>query len=384
MPPSLAIIGAGMGGLTLGAALHQRGFDVTVYEQAPEFVRLGAGIQMTPNAMRVLRGIGLEPAIRATAFQPRAWTNREWDSGALRYELPLGAAAEAKYGAPYLLMHRGDLHASLASLVPAGRIARGKTLVDADWHGDRVALRFADGSRAEADAVIGADGVHSRLRELWLGAETPNFTGRVAYRTTFPAALLGGYAIDEKCKWWGPDRHIVIYYITAQRDEVYFVTSLPEPDFARESWSATGDVEVLRRAFAGFHEQVRRVVAACPRVHKWAIVDRDPLARWGEGRMVLLGDAAHPMTQYMAQGAASAMEDAAVLARCIAAAPDDLASAFRRYEAVRRRRTARIQGTSQQNTWMRQASDPDWVYGYDAWTAPLDETDEALEMHKEA
>ena len=221
-------------------------------------------------------------------------------------------------------MHRGDLHAALASRVPAERIARGKTLVDVDWRGDRrrPALRRRHRG-AEADAVIAADGVHSRVRELWLGAETPNFTGRVAYRTTFPAALLGGYAIDEKCKWWGPDRHIVIYYITARRDEVYFVTSLPEPEFARESWSATGDVEVLRRAFAGFHEQVRRVVAACPRVHKWAIVDRDPLPRWGEGRMVLLGDAAHPMTQYMAQGAASAMEDAAVLARCIAAAPDD-------------------------------------------------------------
>ena len=384
MPPSLAIIGAGMGGLTLAAVLHQRGFDVTVYEQAPEFVRLGAGIQMTPNAMRVLRGIGLEPGIRATAFQPRAWTNRDWDSGALRYELPLGAAAEAKYGASYMLMHRGDLHASLASLVPAERIARGKTLVDADWHGETVVLRFADGSSAEADAVIGADGVHSRLRELWLGAETPNFTGRVAYRTTFPAALLDGYAIDEKCKWWGPDRHIVIYYITARRDEVYFVTSLPEPEFARKSWSATGDVAVLRRAFAGFHEQVRRVVAACPRVHKWAIVDRDPLPRWGEGRMVLLGDAAHPMTQYMAQGAASAMEDAVVLARCIEAEPHELPSAFRRYETVRRARTSRIQGTSQQNTWMRQATDPDWVYGYDAWTAPLDAAQEPLEMLKES
>src|SRR5882672_3053255 len=146
MSPSLAIIGAGMGGLTLAAALHRRGFDARVYEQAPAFVRLGAGIQMSPNAMRVLRGIGLEPAIRATAFRPHSWTNREWDSGAMRYELPLGAEAEAKYGAPYLLMHRGDLHAALASRVPAERIALAKTLVDLDWRGDGVALRFADGT----------------------------------------------------------------------------------------------------------------------------------------------------------------------------------------------------------------------------------------------
>jgi 6-hydroxynicotinate 3-monooxygenase len=372
MRPRLAIIGAGMGGLTLAAALHQRGFDARIYEQAGAFVRLGAGIQMSPNAMRVLRGIGLEQRIRARAFQPRSWTNREWDTGAMRYELPLGTDAEATYCAPYLLMHRGDLHEGLASRVPPELISLGKKLVDLDRRSGHVSLHFADGSAAEADAVVAADGIHSRVRELWRGSERANFTGRVAYRTTFPASLLDGYPIDECCKWWGPDRHIVIYYVTANRDEVYFVTSVPEPEFTVESWSATGDLDTLRGAFAGFHEQVRRVVGACPRVNKWAIVDRDPLPLWGEGPMVLLGDAGHPMTQYMAQGAATAMEDAVVLARCIEAQPDDIAAAFRRYETVRRERTSQIQGTSQKNTWMREATNPDWVYGYDAWTAPLD------------
>lgn len=373
MAPSIAIIGAGMGGLTLAAALHQRGIAAQIYEQAPRFIRLGAGIQMSPNAMRVLRGIGLEPRIRATAFQPRSWTNRDWDTGALTNELPLGAEAEAKYGAPYLLMHRGDLHESLASRVPAERIALDKKLVDLDWRSSGVTLRFADGTSARADAVVAADGIHFRVRELWLGPEKTNTTGKVAYRTTFPAALLEGFAIDQCCKWWGPDRHIVIYYVTANRDEIYFVTSIPEPEFTVESWSATGDLEQLRSAFAGFHEQVRRVVGACPRVHKWAIVDRDPLPHWGDGAMVLLGDAAHPMTQYMAQGAASAMEDAVVLSRCIEAAQNHMPAAFARFEAARRERTARIQGTSSQNTFMRQPTDPGWVYGYDAWTAPLPE-----------
>jgi salicylate hydroxylase/6-hydroxynicotinate 3-monooxygenase len=252
-------------------------------------------------------------------------------------------------------------------------ISLDKKLVDIDWRsGGGVSLRFADGTTARADAVVAADGIHSRVREVWLGPERANFTGRVAYRTTFPAALLNNYPIDECCKWWGPDRHIVIYYVTANRDEVYFVTSVPEPEFTVESWSATGDLEALRAAFAGFHEQVRRVVEACPRVHKWAIVDRDPLRRWGEGPMVLLGDAAHPMTQYMAQGAATSMEDAVLLTRCLDAAPDDIPAAFRHYESARRARTAQIQGTSQQNTWMSRATDPGWVYGYDAWTAPLD------------
>ncbi|MEW6449877.1 MAG: FAD-dependent monooxygenase [Pseudomonadota bacterium] len=372
MPPTFAIIGAGMGGLTAAAALLRRGFDVRVYEQAAQFVRLGAGIQMSPNAMRVLRGIGLEARIRAKAFQPHSWTNREWDTGAMKYELPLGADAETRYGAPYLLMHRGDLHEALVSAVPADRIERGKKLVDLDWRSGGVGLRFADGTIARADAVIAADGIHSRVRELWLGQERTNHTGRVAYRTTFPASLLDGYPIDECCKWWGPDRHIVIYYVSANRDEVYFVTSVPEPEFTVESWSATGDLNKLREAFSGFHEQVQRVVEACPAVNKWAIVDRDPLPRWGEGPMVLLGDAGHPMTQYMAQGAATSMEDAVLLARCVEATPGDIAGAFRRYERVRRVRTSEIQGTSQKNTWMREKTDPGWVYGYDAWTAPLD------------
>src|SRR5882757_391559 len=193
MAPQIAIIGAGMGGLTLAAALHQRGIEARIYEQAKSFVRLGAGIQMSPNAMRVLRGIGLESRIRTTAFQPRSWTNRDWDTGALTNELPLGADAEAKYGAPYLLMHRGDLHEALVSRVPGGQIALDKKLIELDWRSGGVTLRFADGGTVQADAVIAADGIHSRIRELWLGAEKANYTRRVAYRTTFPAALLNGF-----------------------------------------------------------------------------------------------------------------------------------------------------------------------------------------------
>jgi len=371
--PSIAILGAGMGGLTAATALHRRGFPVRVYEQAPQFARLGAGIQMSPNAMRVLRGLGLETYIRQTGFQPHSWTNREWDSGTMKFELPLGAAAEAKYGAPYILMHRGDLHAALATRIPDDLISRSKKLVDFDQNGDGVTLRFEDGTTERADALIAADGVHSRVREILLGADRPRFSGRVAYRTTYPASLLNGYVIDECCKWWGPDRHIVSYYVTANRDEVYFVTSIPEPDWTHESWSATGDLEQLRAAFAGFHEQVQRVVHACPQAHKWALVERDPLPRWGEGRVVLLGDACHPMTPYMAQGAATSMEDAVVLARCFDETADDIPAALLRYTALRRPRTARVQLNSHMNTWMRQATNPDWVYSYDAWSTPLDQ-----------
>src|SRR5262249_8881067 len=153
------------------ASLLQRGIEVHVYEQAERFLRLGAGIQMSPNAVRVLRGIGLEPRIRATAFLPRSWTNREWDSGSITNELTLGAEAESKYDAPYLLMHRGDLHEALLSRVPTERISLAKKLTNAEWRSDGVELRFADGGHIKVDAVIAADGVHSRVRECWLGAE---------------------------------------------------------------------------------------------------------------------------------------------------------------------------------------------------------------------
>lgn len=368
---SIAILGAGMGGLTAAAALLRQGYDVQVYEQARQFVRLGAGIQMSPNAMRVLRGLGLEQHIRSTAFQPTYWANREWDSGEMKFELTLGAKAEEQYGAPYLLMHRGDLHASLASLVPEGRLSLNKRLVSFEQDDAGVRLQFEDGTSAKADAMIAADGIHSRVRASMLGPEQPKYSGRVAYRTTFPASLLGGKPIGECTKWWGVDRHIVIYYVTAQKDEVYFVTSNPESDWTRESWSLKGNLDELRAAFTGFHDEVQNVLKACPEVHKWAIVERDPLPRWTDGKVVLLGDACHPMTPYMAQGAATSMEDAVVLSRCIEAEPD-VAKAFQVYERTRKGRTSEIQLTSHQNTWMRQRTDPNWVYGYDAWSAPLE------------
>lgn len=368
--PNIAIIGAGIGGLALAGLLSRRNARVTVYEQAREFQRIGAGIQMSPNAMRVLRALGLEPHLRARAFMPRGWTHRVWDSGEYLSELAFGTEAEKRYGAPYLLLHRGDLHAALHSAVPQELIAFDKKLAGLERNGAGVTLRFADGSTASADAVVGADGVHSLVREILLGPEKPKFTGRVAHRTTFPAALLNRFAVDTCTKWWGPDRHIVIYPVDARREEIYFVTSVPDPDWNVESWSARGEMAEVRQALAGFHEDVQRIVGACPGVHKWALFERDPLPRWTDGPIVLLGDACHPMTPYMAQGAANALEDAAVLSRCLGEV-DDTAEAFRCYEATRLERTARVQLTSRQNTWGKQAIDPSWVYGYDAWSAPL-------------
>ena len=371
--PSIAIVGAGMGGLAAAATLLRIGMKVDVYEQAAQFARVGAGIQMMPNSMKVLRNIGVETAVRERSFKPYSHLNREWDTGRVLRELPM---PEDLFGAPYLCMHRADLTDALASSVPREIIHFDRKLVGLDESSAGVRLAFADGSQALADAVVGADGVHSLVRELVAGPDEPIHKGRIAYRAVFPSARLKGRDLGpSRTKWWGVDRHIVIYYTTSTKSEVYFVTSVPEPAewLTPESWSAKGDVREVRAAYEGFHADVRAVLDACPDCHKWAILEREPLPRWSDGRVVLLGDACHPMTPYMAQGAATAIEDAAVLARCIDAVEgDDLEGAFRRYETNRKPRTARIQAISSANTWMQGGDrDTSWLYGYDAWNVPL-------------
>lgn len=370
---SIAIVGAGMGGLAAAATLRQAGFGVRVYEQAPAFSRVGAGVQMMPNSMKVLRGIGVEAPLRRVAFQPYSHLNREWDTGRVLRELPM---PEDLFGAPYLCMHRADLHGALLNAVPMDLICLSKKLVGLEQKAPGVELRFADGTRAEADAVVGADGVHSIVRDLIIGPDMPIHRGRIAYRAVFSSALLNGFDIGpSRTKWWGPDRHIVIYYVNCTRTELYFVTSVPEPAewMTEESWSAKGDPKELRKAYEGFHHDVRVVLEACQDCHKWAILERDPLPRWSDGRVVLLGDACHPMTPYMAQGAATAIEDAAVLARCLREFEgEDIEGALRLYEACRKPRTSRIQAISSANTWMKGGDDDTrWLYGYDAWNVPL-------------
>ena len=261
-PLRVAIVGAGMGGLATAAALRRVGIEVAVYEQAAQFARLGAGIQVGCNAMKVLRELGLERKMRQQSFYPRSWNNRDWRTGHVKFDMIFGETAERKFGAPYLLAHRGDLHAALASAVPDECVKLSHRLVGLDQAGDGIRLSFANGATAGADAVVGADGVHSVVRDILFGATPVKYTGRIAYRTTYPAALLGGEMIDDCTKWWGEDRHIVIYYVKPDRSEIYLVTSQPEPEFRIESWSAKGDVKELRAAFAGFSHEVERVLAA--------------------------------------------------------------------------------------------------------------------------
>jgi 6-hydroxynicotinate 3-monooxygenase len=368
----IAVIGAGIGGLTVAACLLRLGLRVEVYEQASQFAPIGAGIQLTANAMKALGGLGLIECLRGIGFVPAAFHSREWDTGKITNVLTMGKALEQRYGAPDLMIHRARLHSALAALIPRDCIHFGRKLVAIEQNKLTATLIFSNGSRVDALLVVGADGIHSIVREALFGAGQPRFTGRVAYRTTYPTVLLNCMAVDERAKWWGPDRHVVHYFTTASKDEIYFIAVVPEPNFLVESWSTKGEKDALLAAFAGCHPQLRAILAAAPELRKWALVERDPMPCWGKNSVVLLGDACHTMMPYMAQGAASAIEDAVVLARCLARVSwDEMPKALAAYAANRQERTARMLLTSRENAWLRFKTDADWVYDFDAWHTKL-------------
>ena len=366
----IAIIGAGLGGATAAAWLQREGFTVRVYEQAQSFERIGAGIHVSANVMKVLRRLGADQRLSQIGIHPDIFTSRKWDTGDVLFELPLGDTGERKYGASYITVHRHDLHAAILEKVQPGTIEFGKRLIDVKLDRAIAHLSFSDESAADADVVIGADGVNSNLRDAVAGPSKSRFIGAVAHRAIYPSTLLGGMQVRNCTKWWGPNSHILIYYIEQSRDEIYFVTSAKGEWHSQASWEFCPREEVVN-AFAGFHQEVRTVIETAPQLTKWPILDIEPVDRWSKGRLVLLGDACHAMMPYMASGAAMAMEDAAVLARCLVQA-DDHAAAFALYQTSRMSRVTKVQRISAENSFLRHPTDPTWVFGYDAVTVPLE------------
>jgi 6-hydroxynicotinate 3-monooxygenase len=365
----IAVIGAGLGGATAGAFLQRAGFQVRLYEQARAFERIGAGIHVSANVMKVLDRLGAADRLNRAGIHPDAFTSRQWDTGEILFELPLGETGRARYGASYVTVHRGDLHNAILSTVQPDTIAFGKKLLRVDRDEGVARLHFSDGSVEPADLVIGADGVNSKVREAVIGPSSPRFIGAIAHRAIYPSKLLKGLTIRNCTKWWGPTSHILIYYIEQSRDEIYLVTSAQGKWDTDASWQYCTRDEALA-AFEGFHPEVRQVIATAPQPTKWPIFDVEPIPKWSEGNLVLLGDACHAMTPYMASGAAMAIEDAAVLARCVDQC-DNVASAFGFYEFNRKPRVSKVHALSATNTFLRSPTDPTWVFAYDAITVPL-------------
>jgi len=366
----VAVVGAGLGGLSAAGFLQRSGFAVKVYEQAPTFSRIGAGIILSANVTKVLRRLGLEHALIAAGIKSHCYVSRAWDTGKTMYEIVFDEQSEERYGGPYVHIHRGDLHAVLERGVAAQTIAFDHRLVDLRETCGSTRLAFANGAVAEADIVIGADGIRSKVREFLLDTESPQFVGAVAYRAIFPADRLNGLKIADCTKWWGPDRHCLPYFLTGRRDEVYAIGVVPASEWDSDEPSIPATREDYLASFAGFHDDLQRVLEAVDSVSLWPIYDRPRNDRWSGGGIVLLGDACHPMRPFMAAGGAMAVEDGAILARCLGTF-DDPAEAFRCYEATRIPRVTEVQRISIANTWMRGPTDTDWFYCYDACTAPL-------------
>ena len=345
----VAVIGGGIGGLSAALAMLKAGCDVHVYEAAARFGEIGAGIQISPNASRLLHRLGLKDAMDAWGVRPGTVHQRRWDDGRTLQRAPLGPEVEAAFGAPYYHFHRGDLAALLAAALPGERAHAGHRLVDIEEKGARVIARFENGASAEADVMVGADGIHSHVRDLTFGPEKPRFTGCAAWRGLVPAERIAHLDIPvDSHLWMGPGGHCVHYWVSAKRlMNVVFINE--RGTWTRESWTDKGNVADVMARCEGWHPIVRGLIGALSETFIWALHDRAPLPNWTQGRVALLGDACHPMLPMAAQGAAQAIEDGAALASLLRAMPDDVPGALARYEAVRKPRATRLQELSAVN-----------------------------------
>jgi 6-hydroxynicotinate 3-monooxygenase len=370
--PRIAIIGAGLGGAAAAVLMQKAGFNVKLYEQAPAFSRLGAGIHVGPNVMKILREMGVEDELNRIGSHPEFWHSRDWKTGEEVARIPLGDYALSHYGASYLTVHRGDFHKLMIDAIGPGVLEYNKKLASVTDRDNTVHLTFADGSTAEADIVIGADGINSKIRETLLGPELPIYSGYVGHRAVFPIADVKNFTHDLCTKWWSDDRHMMVYFMTSQKDEIYYVTGVPDPTWdITKSWVPSSKDE-MRAAFDGWHTGVQSLIEATGEVTKWPFLERNPMPLWSRGRLVLLGDACHPMKPHMAQGAAMAIEDAAMLTRCFKEVGiTDYTTAFALYQANRAERAGKVQLVSHNNTWLRTNENPDWCFGYDVFNVPL-------------
>jgi 2-polyprenyl-6-methoxyphenol hydroxylase-like FAD-dependent oxidoreductase len=411
----VAVIGGGIGGLTAANALSRAGIEVAVYEAAAELGEIGAGVALHPNAMKVLRAIGLEDGVRAVAGRSQWQVLRNWKTGRVIGRTSRRQQA-ASFGIEGATAHRADLLDVLAGALPAGMVTLGKRCTQVRTDGEVAAARFADGSEIEADVIAGADGIHSAVRASLFGPDAPRFTGKICYRSIVAAAAVRGarpsgdgaqwsradgaqwsradgaqWSRAEGAQWLGPHGTIVLYPLRGE-ELINVVCHYDDASYRHESWITECRREEVLERYAGWHESLLRLFAAAGTWYKWALYDRDPIPRWTRGRVTVLGDAAHPMLPYLGQGACQAIEDGAVLATALSAEAADPLAGLDRYERTRRPRasqvvlTARERGLSNHLTspwaawrrdlsiaWRRRVnrSDPEgrgtaWLAGYDA------------------
>lgn len=391
----VAIVGGGIGGVALARSLDRLGIAYHLFERARAFGEIGAGVQVTPNAVKVLKALGLGPALAATGFLPEAMVGWNWQTGEALFRTPLKEVCPRVFGAEFYHAHRADLHAMLARDIDPAKVTYGAICTGLRHAGDRTVVSFADGQTYEADLVVGADGVRSAIRTALWGEEPASYTGYMCWRALVDVEQPLPFVAPASSFWMGPKGHVVTYYVKGGR--MVNIVAVSETDsWVEESWTVKSSKDELLGAFAGWHENLTALFARTDpdQIFKWGLFDRDPMERWSKGRATLLGDAAHPMLPFLSQGAAMAIEDAYVLAEALASfGPDHLGPALDAYEAERLPRTARVQLEARERgrTYhlssdedlaardrafrQEQERDPnavgikaEWVYRYDATT----------------
>jgi salicylate hydroxylase len=339
------IAGAGIGGLTAALALIQRGLAVQVLEQAAELREVGAGVQLSPNATRTLYLLGLESSLQQVACVASGKRVRLWNTGQTWKLFDLGAESVARYGYPYITIARSDLQGLLARAVCAAQpdaIRLGAKCASVTQDAEGVTVTLDSGEKVSGDALVGADGVHSKIRASLFGDDAPVFSGCRAWRGVIPAASLPARLRDPMAyNWVGPGAH-VIHYPLRGGELVNFVGIVERDDWHVESWTVQGSVADCAADFTGWHDDVQTLIQALHQPFKWALMQREPMRHWCAGRATLLGDAAHPTLPFLASGAAMAIEDGYVLARCLASSGSDIEAALLTYQAARLARTTRV------------------------------------------
>ena len=388
------IAGAGIGGLTAALALLKRRIDVEVYEQAPELREVGAGLQLSANGTRVFYELGVGEALKAHSCEAAGKEIRLWNTGETWKLFDLGKVSIERYGYPYLTVYRPDLLEVLLAAIGRDRIHLGAKCVGFTQTADRVQVQFENHSSVACDVLIGADGVHSQVRQSLFGEDRPQFTGIVVWRGIVPMEKLPEHmARMVGSNWVGPGGHVVHYPLRSGR-VMNFVGALERNDWQVESWSARGTTEELAADFTGWHDDVHALIRNIPAPYKWALMTRPPMERWTIGRVTLLGDACHSMVPFLAQGAVMAIEDGCVISRALTEGSGDIPGRLHRYERARRERTRRVVEGSADNIGRfhnRALADPvdareyverewagqnvaaryEWLFRYDATSVPV-------------
>lgn len=343
------IAGGGIAGLTAALACVKAGFDVQVFERADALSEIGAGIQIGPNAARVMNAIGVGDALAKVSSVPDYQEMRLGQINKNIFRSKLGAHATEKYGAPYYLVHRADFIDVLGDALNAEApdvLTLGKSATSYENTAEGVKLSFADGSSAVGDVLIGADGIHSTLREAMFGAEKPRFTGNVVWRAMLPATNeLKRLIPNSMCIWVGPEKHCVTYWLRGG-ETLNFVGAVERDGWTQESWVEPGPKQDFVADFGGWCEPISAVVDAAQDCTRWALFDRDPMPEWTDGNVALIGDACHPMLPFLAQGAAMGIEDAWVIVQALAGASGNIPAALLKYKEMRHPRTSKVQNAA--------------------------------------